>query len=114
MDTFLLFNFIFGCILIRLIFVLISYKINKEYLPILGLISIIPAIGFMSIYLGFIKRSSGAFGQEIWWSHLRLIHSLLYLSFAYLAINKNKYSYIPLLLDVVIGFLSFIFNHYLR
>tara|TARA_Y100000389_G_scaffold204574_1_gene258083 strand:+ start:10109 stop:10450 length:342 start_codon:yes stop_codon:yes gene_type:complete len=112
MDSDLFLKFIFGCILVRILFVVMAYKIDRIYLPYLGILAIIPTIGFLAIYFGLIKRKSGAFGQKIWWNDLRPVHAFLYLCFTILAINKKKYSYIPLLIDVLIGIIFFINNHY--
>ena len=103
--------FIFGCLLLRGLFALLAKKINKDYLPYLGLIGLIPAIGFLAIHFGFIKRKKGAFNQKIWWQYLRPIHSALYFTFAFLAFQKNKYAYIPLAVDVLIGFCAFLNKH---
>tara|TARA_Y100000389_G_scaffold203258_1_gene251103 strand:+ start:4394 stop:5149 length:756 start_codon:yes stop_codon:yes gene_type:complete len=105
-------KFLFGCILIRSLFVIIAYKISKEYLPYLGILALIPALGFLLIYFDIIERSSGAFGQKIWWNNLRPIHALLYISFAVLAIKKSKYAYVPLLVDVLIAVIAFFVYHY--
>jgi len=105
--------FLFGCIVVRFLFVVIAAKVNKKYLPYLGALSIIPAIGFIYIYLGGYRRKGGeTFGQKIWWNNLRPVHAILYLTFAYLAINKSSQSYKPLLIDVLIGLLSFLIYHY--
>jgi hypothetical protein len=87
--------------------------INKKYLPLLGYLSLIPAIGFAYIFI-FGKRKKGGetFGQKIWWNKVRPIHSILYLIFAYLAITKNNNAYLPLLIDVIIGLLGFFIYHY--
>lgn len=37
---------------------------------------------------------------------------VLYFTFADLAFHKSEYSYIPLLFDVLIGFISFVSYHY--
>jgi hypothetical protein len=105
--------FLFGCIVVRFLFVVIAAKVNKKYLPYLGMLSILPAIGFIYIYLGGYRRKGGAtFGQKIWWNNLRPVHAILYLTFAYLAINKSSQSYKPLLIDVLVGLLSFLIYHY--
>jgi|TARA_B110000037_G_C16980283_1_gene448694 hypothetical protein len=105
--------FLFGCISVRYLFVIIAQKINKKYLPYLGFLALIPASGFLYIYFkGYRKKGGETFGQKIWWNHLRPVHALLYLIFAYLAINKNKNSYMPLLLDVILGLVSFLLYHY--
>ena len=105
--------FLLLCLPIRIIFVLVAKTINKKYLPYGGYIGLIISIGFAYIYI-FNKRKTGneTFGKKIWWNNLRPIHSLLYLIFAYLAINKEKTAYIPLLFDVIIGLISFLIYHY--
>ena len=105
--------FLFGCIVVRFLFVVVAIKINKKYLPYLGMLSILPAIGFIYIYLGGYRKTGGeTFGQKIWWNNLRPVHAILYLTFAYLAINKSSQSYKPLLIDVLVGLLSFLIYHY--
>ena len=105
--------FLLLCIPIRIIFVLVAKTINKKYLPYGGYIGLIISIGFAYIYI-FNKRKTGneTFGKKIWWNNLRPIHAILYSIFSYLAIMKNNNSYIPLLMDVIIGLVSFIFHHY--
>jgi len=106
--------FLFGCILTRLILVYIAKNVNDDYLSYLGYLAIIPAFVWLYLYFGN-KRKTGpeVFGQSIWWNNLRPVHSILYLCFAYSAINKNRNSYIYLLIDVIIGFLSFIVYHFI-
>ena len=105
--------FIFGCISIRLLFVYIAKTIDNSYLPILGLLALIPAIGFFYIFFTN-SRDTGpeVFGEKIWWNDLRIVHGLLYLIFAILAITRQSYAWITLLIDVSIGLLSFLYFHY--
>jgi hypothetical protein len=105
--------FLFGCIFIRSIFVYIVKNTNGIYLQLFGIVALFISLGFITIYL-FNLRTSGqeTFGDKIWWNNLRPIHTILYLLFAYMAFNKNKNSYIPLLIDVCIGLLSFLYYHY--
>jgi len=106
-------TFLLLCIPFRIIFAIVAKYINNDYLPYLGFLAIMPAIGFSYIFI-FGKRNKGGetFGQKIWWNHLRPIHALLYALFAYLAINKNKNSYFVLFADVLVGFVSFLHHHY--
>ena len=109
-KRFLLFSI---CILVRSLFVIIVKKIDKKYLPYLGLLALLPAFGFLIIYFGGYRKTGGeTFGQKIWWNNLRPIHAMLYLTFAYLAINRSKYSYKPLLIDVIIGLSAFLYYHF--
>jgi hypothetical protein len=105
--------FIFGCILVRTIFVFIAKYISLKYLPYLGYLALLPSIGFFYIYFtGTRKTGVEVFGDKIWWNNLRPIHGLLYGLFAYNAINKNPLSWIYLLIDVILGLISFIIFHY--
>ena len=105
--------FIFGCIFVRTLFVIVAKNISLNYLPYLGYLALLPSIGFFYIYLTK-SRQTGAevFGDKIWWNDLRPIHGLLYALFAYNAINKNSFSWVYLLIDVIIGLISFLIFHY--
>jgi len=106
--------FIFGCVLTRVIITFIVKNLKTNYLPIVGYIALIPAIGFLSIYfLNLRKTGKEVFGEKIWWNDIRPIHGILYLIFAYLAINKNTNSWKILLIDVIFGFIMFLNHHYL-
>lgn len=103
----------FICIIARLGLVYLAKYIDKKKLKWLGLIALLPALGFLTIYLGGYRKTGGeTFGQKIWWNNLRPFHSLLYFTFAYLAINQHKLAYMPLLIDVTIGTLAFLYYHY--
>ena len=79
----------------------------------MGYLALLPAIGFIYLYLtGTRKTGPEVFGDKIWWNDLRPIHGLLYLLFAYNAINGNKNAWIYLLVDVIVGLTSFIWFHY--
>jgi len=105
--------FLFGCIGIRSLFVIIARYINTKYLKYLGYFALAPAIGFIYIYLtGTRKTGAEVFGEKIWWNNLRPIHSILYFLFAYNAIIGNKQSWKYLLVDVIIGLISFLIHHY--
>jgi hypothetical protein len=81
----------------------------------MGYLSILPAIGFFYLFFT-VSRQTGAevFGDKIWWNDLRPLHGLLYFLFAYNAINGNKSAWIYLLVDVIIGLISFTTFHYMN
>ena len=107
--------FLIGCIGVRFLFVIIAKYINTQYLKYLGYIALVPAIGFTYIYLtGSRKTGAEVFGEKIWWNHLRPLHSILYFLFAYNAIKGNTKSWIYLLVDVLIGLISFVIHHYIN
>ena len=105
--------FIFGCIVTRLFLTFIVKKLQVKYLPIVGYIGLILGISFLTIYYYNLRKTGlEVFGDKIWWNDIRPIHGILYLIFAYLAINKNKNAWIILLLDVIFGLVMFINHHY--
>ncbi len=107
--------FIFGCIPTRLAFVYIAKTISLQYLPILGYLALLPAIGFIYLYLSRSRKTGPeVFGDKIWWNNLRPIHALFYLLFAYNAIHKIKTAWLYLMYDVILGLSSFLIFHYIN
>ena len=105
--------FLIGCIGTRSLFVIIAKKIDLKFLPYLGYLALLPAIGFIYIYVtGSRKTGAEVFGGKIWWNNLRPLHALLYGLFAYNAIIRNSNAWIYLLIDVIIGLVSFLSFHY--
>jgi len=105
--------FLIGCIGTRTLFVIIAKNASEKYLKYIGYLALLPAIGFTYLYLsGSRKTGAEVFGGRIWWNNLRPLHALLYFLFAYNAINGNKNAWLFLLIDVVIGLISFLSFHY--
>ena len=105
--------FLIGCIGTRSLFVYLAKNANTTYLPYMGYLALLPAMGFIYLFLtGSRKTGAEVFGDKIWWNDLRPIHGLLYLLFAYNAINKNNGAWVYLLVDVIIGVTSFLWFHY--
>ena len=105
--------FLIGCIGTRFLFVYIAKNINVKYLPYLGFLALLPAIGFMYIYIsGSRKTGQEVFGEKIWWNDLRPIHALFYTLFAATAIMGKRIAWVWLLVDVLFGLTSFLIFHY--
>ena len=105
--------FLLLCIPVRIAFVFIAKSVDKKYLPYLGYIGLIIGLGFMYNFI-FTKKRGGTFNQIAWWNDLRPVHSIFYLIFASLALSRNTKAYVPLLYDVIVGFISFISHHYIE
>ena len=106
--------FLLGCIFTRSVFVYLAYTgYTNNFLPILGVLALIPVIGWLNIFF-FHPRETGAevFGEKIWWKDLRIVHTTLYILFAILALNKYRYSWVILLIDVLFGLSAFLIHHY--
>jgi hypothetical protein len=107
--------FLFGCIPTRLAIMYLAKIAPLNYLPILGYIALIPALGFIYLYFSGIRESGPeTFGDKIWWNNLRPIHSVMYLLFAYNAINKVRSAWLYLMYDVIFGLFSFLIYHYIN
>ena len=105
--------FIFGCIPSRFALAALAKYIPTVYLPYLGYLALLPAFGFL--YLFFTgKRQVGmeTQGAPIWWSNFRIFHGLMYLLFAFYAINKNINSYKIIIVDTIVGLILFLIHHY--
>jgi len=78
----------------------------------MGYLALIPAIGFMIIYLGgYRKTGPEVFGDVIWWNNLRPVHAALYFTFAYLAITGvHQHAWKILALDATIGLVAFVYK----
>ena len=105
--------FLGGCIPVRLLIVWLAKTCPLQYLPYLGILALLPAIGFA--YLFFTgKRTSGleTGGASIWWAQFRIVHALFYLFFALYALQRRREAYQFLLADVIVGLCLFLWHHY--
>ncbi len=104
--------FLIGCIGTRSLLAYTAKNVNTKWLKYMGYLALLPAIGFIYIYItGSRQTGQEVFGDKIWWNNLRPIHALLYLLFAYNAISGNKSAWIYLLVDVLLGITSFLVYH---
>jgi hypothetical protein len=107
--------FLIGCIGLRSLLVVMAKYANTKYLKYLGYLALLPAFGFLYIYVTGARKTGGeTFGEKIWWNKLRPVHSILYFLFAYNAIIGNKQAWIYLFVDVLIGLINFLMHHYLN
>lgn len=105
--------FLVGCIGSRILFAYIAKVSPAQYLPWLGFLALIPAVGFF--YLFFTgQRVTGkeVFGERIWWTWLRPIHGTLWLLFAYSAFRLDTNAWKYLAIDVVFGLAAYITFHF--
>jgi hypothetical protein len=106
--------FLLGCIGSRVLLAYIAKTIDKDNLPYMGYVCLLPAIGMMYIYVTGSRDYGIEAGGKIWWNNLRPIHSLVYFLFAYNAIMQNEYAWMFLAVDVFIGLSAFIVHHFLH
>ncbi len=115
MQTIRIILFLFGCILSRLILVILAKYLNKEYVKIMGYLAIPLGLSFMYLYFIGNRKADSQLewlgDKKIWWNNIRPIHGALYLLFAWAAITENKYAWVFLLIDVIVGLVSWLFHH---
>jgi hypothetical protein len=100
------------CIPSRFLLSYIAKILPLKYLPFMGIIMLIPVIGWTYIYLtGSRKIGMETLGAEIWWNDLRPLHAGLYFTFVLMAFNKSNNAYLPLFIDTFIGLISFFKYH---
>ena len=106
--------FLFGCIGFRLLISIIIKNTSTKYLPIYSFITIIPALGFILIYLFNLRKKKGAFNNNVWWNKLRPIHGIMYLLFSIYAFKKETFAWRILFLDGILGLLFWLNHYYLH
>ena len=115
METKRFLVFLLGCIGTRLSLSMLAKYITTDYLPFLAIITIPIAISFMYLYIFGNDRADRQLewlgDKKIWWDDLRPVHSILFMLFSIMAINKSSYSWIVLLLDTTIGLVAWLNHH---
>lgn len=98
-------------------FKFLNIDINYKYFYVIyGLILLIMSMGFLYLYFSNQRLDAGEAGGKTWWHELRLFHGIMYLCASIYILKNNgnselmKYAIIPLTVDVIVGFLSFL-NH---
>ena len=105
--------FLLLCIPLRVLLVFLASYLKGDNLKYLGIVALVIGLGFLIIYsLDLRKTGPEVMNSKIWWNHLRPVHGILYIVFAYMALTNNQNAWKILLLDVIIGFVSFIAYHY--
>ena len=106
--------FLVGCIGTRTAITILSKKIDKVYLMYLGYLALLPAIGFIYIYLNDLRKIGREAQGIIWWNEFRPIHGILYLLFAIYAIKGKQFAWKILALDTTIGLLLWFIRYYTK
>lgn len=105
--------FLFVCIPIRISLAFAAKVASPCFLKFLGFIGFMLSGSFFYLYLSG-KRKTGfeTFGAPIWWNFLRPVHGILYFLFSVSAIQSQSCAYLYLVVDVIVGFVSFIIFHF--
>lgn len=100
------------CMIVRGLIAFIAFLLSQDIvddcltkLRIMGMFAILPALGWTFLLL--MNSRSSFFGGQVWWFWLRIVHILLYLTFAYLAVHGIGLAWIALAVDALVGLISF-------
>jgi hypothetical protein len=104
--------FLSVCIPLRIGLVLLARFLPEKYMPYLGGLLLLPAVGFTYLYFANKRLDAPEGGGKTWWASARLLHAVLFLTAAIYAIQKKKIAWVPLAIDVVLGFSLFLNNKY--
>jgi hypothetical protein len=103
---------LFGCIPLRIFLAYISTKIPEEHLQLFGILLLIMGLGFIIIYFKGYRMNPPESGTgTAWWSNLRIIHGMLYLTAAIYALQKKNTVWIPLTIDIIFGIIVFLVHY---
>jgi hypothetical protein len=107
--------FLIGCIGTRFLLTYIAKIINIDYIKYISLVTGLIGLSFIYIYLFGSKTADKQLewtgDKTIWWNDLRIVHGALYLLFTYLALMQNKDAWLILLVDTLIGLISWMKHH---
>lgn len=100
------------CIPLRIVLAYLPTVLDKNYLFYYGFVLLMPAIGFLYLYLSNSRLEAPEGGGKTWWAQLRIVHGLFYLFAAIYALQMNELAFLPLSMDVVFGFGSYLIKYY--
>ena len=105
-------TFLIGCIGVRAAITYLAKVSRPALLRLLGWLALLPAIGFVVIYVGNLRQTGIEVGGEhIWWTALRPVHAALLFAFSYFAISANRSAWMFLMADTLIGLAATTYHH---
>ena len=105
--------FLLACIPVRILLAYAPLMLNKNLLPYLGVLLLIISLGFLRLYFLNLRLDAPEAGGNTWWAKFRLIHGALYMSAAIYCFKGDTTASLPLTIDVIFGFILFIYHHFL-
>jgi hypothetical protein len=107
--------FLIGCIGSRLFLTYLAKNLQDNNLNILSIITLLIGISFLYIYFIGSSRADKQLEwvgeKKIWWNDLRIVHGSIYLLFSLMAFNNINNAWYILLIDTLIGLISWLKHH---
>ena len=105
-------KFLIGCIGARLMLTFLAKYINQKNREKLAYITLLISITFITLYLFDLRKTGAEAEGIIWWNKLRPIHGVLYFLFSIYTFKKEKFSWIFLLIDTILGIIFWYLKYY--
>lgn len=104
--------FLLGCVPARVLLAVLAYKLPEEQLKYFAIPLFL--IGASFLYLFLFNKRLDAFeaGGKTWWSQLRPVHGMLYITAALYALHGSRAAAVLLGIDVAFGCAAFLAHHY--
>ena len=106
-----MFLFLLGCIPMRITLAMLPYYMDTAYLPYFGVLLLFIALSFFTLYFKNLRLNATEGGGNTWWADFRLLHGFLYLCAAIYAFQSKILLVVPLVIDVILGLILFIYHH---
>ena len=104
--------FLLACMPIRIIIAVIPLYIDKSLIPLYGGLLSLLMIGFFYLYFNKLRMHAAESGGETWRSVFRVLDAVLYLCATIYAFQGKRIAWVPLAIDLVIGLVLFLNNHF--
>lgn len=105
--------FIFGCLPARLFLAYLPQMLDDNLLKIYGLVLIVMALNFYTLYYFNLRQVAFEAGGRTWWASLRVYHGNHYLLAGLFALSGDKNASVPLFIDAIFGLLAFIYKRFI-
>jgi uncharacterized membrane protein HdeD (DUF308 family) len=106
-----LLQFLGICIIVRSLGALIAYLYPQSAITkVLAILYFMSGISMLYLFIANKRQNAPEGGGITWWNNLRPIHAVLFMLFAFFALNGKKFSYLFLVSDVILGLIA-VFTH---
>ena len=107
----LLLYFLIGCIGTRVLLTIAPIYLPYKWLQLFGILILAISSSFLYLYFTDGRLNAPEGGGITWWVNFRLIHGVLYLAAAIYLLKRERFAWIPLALDTLLGLLLFLNYH---
>ena len=106
-----IYYFLFGCLTFRIIIAILPIYLPYKWLSYLGIIMLAIGTSLLYLYFNNLRLNAPEGGGVTWWAKYRLIQGVLYLAAAHYLLENQRIAWLPLTMDVILGFVLFLHKH---